>query len=225
MAGGSGLTTIELESRLSVPIEVAFDLARSVDAHLLSAAETGEEVVAGKTTGLLELGDEITWRARHLGVRQELTSRITAFDRPRWFRDSMVRGAFARFDHDHVFEPASGGTRMVDRFDFTSPLGPIGRLVDLVFLGGYMRRFLDRRNRHLGELADSGQWRDLLVDGSSDRRDGSRGKPASARVREPVDGLVADLGCLGLRRLGEVANEATRRDGVPARESSTADRA
>ena len=55
------------------------------------------------------MGEEVTWSAKHFGVRQRLTSRITAFERPRRFRDSLVRGAFARFDHDHIFEPTETG--------------------------------------------------------------------------------------------------------------------
>lgn len=60
----------------------------------------------------------MTWEATHFGVRQRLTSHITAFDRPRHFRDSMVAGAFRRFDHDHWFDAdGRGGTVMRDAFD------------------------------------------------------------------------------------------------------------
>jgi len=102
---------------------VCFDLARSVDAHIESTRDTGERAVAGVTSGLLGLGDEVTWRARHFGISQELTSRITAFERPLHFRDVMVRGAFRRFVHDHHFEMLHTGTRMVDVVDYSAPLG------------------------------------------------------------------------------------------------------
>src|SRR6185437_16578776 len=101
---------IELSLLVAAPPSRCFDLARSIDAHVQSAAATGERAVGARTSGLLALGDEVTWRARHLGVWQELTSRITVFERPLHFRDTMVRGAFARFDHDHYFEPVNDGT-------------------------------------------------------------------------------------------------------------------
>ena len=110
--------------------------------------------MGGKTSGLLDLGDEVTWEARHFGVKQRLTSRITAFDRPRHFRDSMVKGAFRRFDHDHYFEQAPGGTRCRDVFDFDAPLGPLGWLAEHLFLERYMRRFLETRCRLLKDLAE-----------------------------------------------------------------------
>ena len=67
-----------------------------------------------------------------------MTSKIVLFDRPRHFRDSMIRGAFARFDHDHTFEPHAGGTRMTDDFDFTAPLGVLGTIVDTLVLHRYL---------------------------------------------------------------------------------------
>lgn len=149
---------IELDLRIAAPRERVFDLARSIDAHVASTPGTDERPVAregGKTGGLMSLGDEVTWRARHLGVVQHLTSRIVAYDRPRHFRDSMVRGAFARFDHDHIFEEEGpDATLMRDVFDFSSPLGPLGRAVDSLVLERYMRRLLVRRAQILKELAE-----------------------------------------------------------------------
>lgn len=108
------MATIELSLHVNAPPARCFDLARSIDAHTYSTASTRERVVGERQSGLLALGDAVTWRARHFGMSQELTSRITAYDRPRHFRDSMIRGAFARFDHDHFFIPADGGTLMRD---------------------------------------------------------------------------------------------------------------
>ncbi len=113
-------------------------------------------------TGLLELGDEVTWEATHFGVRQRLTSRITRFDRPIYFRDSMVRGAFARFQHDHFFEEASRHTLAHDRIDFTSPLGLLGRFADLVCVERYMRRFLHERAEAVRRIAETELWRAYL---------------------------------------------------------------
>jgi ligand-binding SRPBCC domain-containing protein len=149
---------IELCTRIAAPPERCFDLARSVDLHVRSTAATGERAVGGKTAGLLELGDEVTWRARHFGVRQSLSGRITAYDRPRHFQDTMLRGAFRRLLHDHFFDPADGGTVMRDVFEYAAPLGPLGRLAERLFLTAYMRRFLEARNRELKAVAESDDW-------------------------------------------------------------------
>ncbi len=68
----------------------------------------------------------------------------------------MVRGAFKEFTHVHEFVPDSGGTHMVDTFQYTAPLGLLGTLADALFLYGYMRRLLHARSLHLKQLAESG---------------------------------------------------------------------
>jgi len=136
-----------------------FDLSRSVELHMASTAHTGERAVAGVTSGLMTLGQEVTWRARHFGIWQHLTSRITAFERPFHFRDSLVRGVFQRFDHDHFFEQRGEITVMRDVFDFQSPLGILGHIADRLFLIEYMRRFLLTRHALIKTVAETEQWR------------------------------------------------------------------
>jgi ligand-binding SRPBCC domain-containing protein len=140
---------ILLETWIGAPIELCFDLARNVEAHVASTARTGERAVGGVASGLMGLGDEVTWEAVHLGFRQRLTARITRMEPPRLFVDEMVRGAFHSFSHTHEFREVRGGTLMVDRFDYTSPLGWLGVLADKLFLERHMQRFLERRAAYL----------------------------------------------------------------------------
>lgn len=149
---------IELLTVIEAPIERVFDLCRSVEAHVATTGGTGERAIGGRTTGLLDLDDEVTWSARHFGWRWQLTSRITAFDRPRHFRDSMVAGPFARFDHDHTFEAHGAATHVRDVFDFTSPLGLLGHIADGLVVTRHMRRFLERRMEDIRRLAESQAW-------------------------------------------------------------------
>ena len=132
-----------------------FDLARDVELHQRSTAASGERAVGGVTSGLLGPGDEVTWEATHFGVRQRLTSRVTEFEPPHRFVDEMVRGAFARFRHEHQFLAVDGATEIVDIFDYASPLGPLGGLADRLFLWAYMTRLLRTRNGYLKREAES----------------------------------------------------------------------
>ena len=95
------MPVIELFTVIDAPMERVFDLARSIDLHTDSTAGTGERAVGGVTSGLIGAGQEVTWRARHFGVWQSLTVRITAFERPTHFADAMLRGAFRRMEHHH----------------------------------------------------------------------------------------------------------------------------
>jgi ligand-binding SRPBCC domain-containing protein len=147
---------IELFTFINAPAEMCFDLARDIDLHIASTQGTDEKAVLGVTSGLISLGEEVTWEATHFGFRQRLTSRITSFDRPRHFRDSQVSGAFRRFDHDHFFTVNSGGTVMRDVFDYESPLGLLGRCADRWFLRSYMSRLLKKRAHVIKAAAETG---------------------------------------------------------------------
>jgi ligand-binding SRPBCC domain-containing protein len=153
---------IDISTEIMAPMQRVFDLSRSVDLHAASTADTGEHPVAGVTSGLMSPGQEVTWRARHFGIWQNLTSRITAFDPPIHFRDSLVRGAFRRFDHDHFFSQRGQITTMRDVFDFQSPFGIVGRLADCCVLTRYLRHFLLTRNEAIKQAAETAQWERYL---------------------------------------------------------------
>ncbi|MFL5539635.1 MAG: SRPBCC family protein [Longimicrobiaceae bacterium] len=156
------MITIELRASIAASPERVFDLSRSIDLHRRSMARSREEAVAGRTSGLIGMGETVTWRARHFGVRQRLTVRISGYERPRWFRDELVRGAFATMVHDHHFDPVDGGTEMRDVFRFSAPAGPIGRVIERLVLKRYMTRLLAHRNAAIKAAAEGDEWRKLL---------------------------------------------------------------
>jgi ligand-binding SRPBCC domain-containing protein len=149
------VTRIRLTTQINAPRDRVFDLARNIEVHESSTAGTNEKAIRGVTSGLIGLGQEVTWRARHFGVVQELTVRITQFDRPNHFQDVMISGAFKSMRHDHTFVEQPTGTLMIDQFDFEAPLGWLGRFAEWLVLERYMRRFLLRRNQILKAIAES----------------------------------------------------------------------
>ena len=150
------MPTIVLHTEINAPRETVFDLARSIDLHVESTSATNEEVIAGRTSGLIRLGETVTWEATHFYIRQQLTVRMEQFDRPVHFRDSMVSGAFSRFDHDHNFTDNGGSTLMMDSFDFTSPLGLLGHMANYLFVTRHMRKLLVTRNALIKTVAENG---------------------------------------------------------------------
>jgi len=154
---------IKLETLINAPLEICFDLSRSIDLHKISTARTNERAIDGVTSGLIGQGQFVTWKARHLGITQKLTTKITEFDRPVYFVDEMTKGAFKRFRHEHHFkESSSSGTLMIDYFDYTSPFGLLGKLADVLFLKVYMTKLLLKRNEVIKEFAESGKWKEVL---------------------------------------------------------------
>lgn len=149
------MPVIIVETRIRAPIDVVFDLARDPAAHAQQSAFTGERVVEpGKTSGLLELGDLLTFEGRHLGVRQRLTVKITEMQPPRRFVDEGVRGAFTRLRHEHEFQVDDGVTVMRDVIEWTSPFGLLGRIADALFVTRHMRWFVTEKQSRLKATAE-----------------------------------------------------------------------
>jgi ligand-binding SRPBCC domain-containing protein len=146
--------TITIETLISAPVERCFDLARDLDLHTRSMAHTNEVAVGGRMSGLIELGEEVTWRARHFGVTQPFTSRITAYDRPRHFQDAMQRGAFRSFVHDHFFLSDGRQTTMTDVLVFAAPLGILGVIAEKLVLRRYLDRLLRARAQTIKAAAE-----------------------------------------------------------------------
>lgn len=153
---------IEIKTEIKADKEIVFDLSRSIDLHKISTEHTNERAISGKTSGLIEMNESVTWRARHFGIYQNLTSKITEFERPHYFVDEMQKGAFSKFKHEHHFLDLNGGTLMIDYFDYKSPFGILGRLADRLFLQKYMTDLLQTRNRIVKEFAESEKWKQII---------------------------------------------------------------
>jgi len=148
------MPTLEVATEIRATRERCFDLARDIGVHTRSLAGSDELAVAGRASGLIALGEEVTFRARHFGLVHEHTARITAFEPPRHFRDSMVRGRFRVFEHDHLFEELEGLTVMRDIVRFESPFGLLGAAVDRMVLARYLRRVLEQRGQFIRTEAE-----------------------------------------------------------------------
>ena len=156
------MTTIQLTTKINAPIERCFLLSLSVDLHQLSTAETNERAIAGVTSGLMKLNDVVTWRAKHFGIYQNFTSKISAYEFPKYFISEMVEGAFKKLHHQHLFEWQDNQTTMTDIFAFDAPFGIFGKVFSRLVLKNYMKGFLIKRNDTIKRIAESDEWKKLL---------------------------------------------------------------
>jgi ligand-binding SRPBCC domain-containing protein len=149
------MPVFEFVTEIKAPIEVCFNVARSIDVHKESMVESNEKAIGGVTSGLIGPGEEVTWQATHFGIRQKLSSVITGFQFPYYFRDEMTKGPFKSIKHDHLFEKKGEITIMRDRFEFESPLGLLGKIFNRLVLDKYMKTLILRRNHVLKAHAES----------------------------------------------------------------------
>ncbi|MEZ2370296.1 SRPBCC family protein [Arthrobacter sp. RCC_34] len=143
------------EIRIAARPEDVFGLSLDVDAHTRSMAGSGERAVAGVMTGRMGPGDTVTWQARHFGVPLRMTSQITEHREPSHFVDEQLRGPFRFWRHEHHFTADDGGTLLSDVITFAAPLGPLGRLAELLVLRWYMPQLIRQRNEFLKAAAEA----------------------------------------------------------------------
>ena len=147
------MTRIVIDTVIRAPVELCFELARDVAVHAKSAAFSGERLVEpGRMSGLLELGDLVTFEGRHSGARQRFTTKIIQVEPPHIFVDEMVHGAFYSLTHVHEFHPHQTGTFMRDTLEWQAPLG---WLADALFLKRHMDWFVRTKQQHLKAIIES----------------------------------------------------------------------
>ena len=140
------MPTIKIITEINSDPKTVFDLSRNIDFHIESAEGTSEQAIAGKTSGLIELDESVTWEAIHFGMKQQMTTKITHFNSPTFFVDEMTKGIFKSFIHEHHFEKTDNATKMIDVLTYQAPLGFLGKIADFFFLKAYLTHFLKVRN-------------------------------------------------------------------------------
>ncbi|AWO02268.1 cell division protein [Chitinophaga alhagiae] len=153
---------IHLTTVIHAPLPRVFDLSRSITLHKRSMEHLKEEAIRGRTSGLIELNETVTWRAKHLNKMRELTTRITSMQKPHYFCDEMEKGDFTFMKHEHHFKEIENGTIVIDIMEFGTPYGRMGRWLERLYLRKYMKRLLQLRNKIIKEYAESEKWRVIL---------------------------------------------------------------
>ena len=157
------MPTIHLTTFVAAPVDVVFNLSRSIDLHKKSMIHYKEEAVAGIRFGLIEKEETVTWKAKHFFKTRFLRVKITDMKKPDHFTDEQVEGNFKMMKHEHHFKPCDNGTILIDQFYFESPFGAMGKLFNSLYLTNYIKRLLEQRNKTIKDYAETEKWMRLLI--------------------------------------------------------------
>ena len=146
-------------------MERCFQLSTSIEVVALTL---GMRPVEGKLGGMVAAGDRLLWRGWKFGLPQLHETLITGFRHPEgaepaFFQDTMGRGRFATFQHDHLFTPTQMGTLLEDELRFSMPLGWAGEMVGKLVMVPHIQGLLRRRFGLLKRLAEDEGWREYLT--------------------------------------------------------------
>jgi ligand-binding SRPBCC domain-containing protein len=154
--------TISDSVYINAPIDRCFLLSTNIE---LVGKTLGMKSIEGKTSGMIEPDDRLLWAGWKFGFPQMHESLITRYDRPDFFQDTMRRGRFKRYQHDHYFYEMDERTVLNDKIRFIMPLGFVGRLVGQFVLVPYLSRKLRRRLVTLKWVAEHrAEWEKYLPD-------------------------------------------------------------
>jgi ligand-binding SRPBCC domain-containing protein len=113
-------------------------------------------------TGLIAGGSRVKWTGWKFGLPAYHETLITEYDRPHFFQDSMAKGMFTSFSHDHRFDEVDGQTLMIDIVRFSLPLGPLGKAVGKAVVVPHVLGLLLRRFQLLKRIAESDDWKQYV---------------------------------------------------------------
>lgn len=81
---------------------------------------------------------------RFITVRWEALH--TAYDPPRMFEDTQVKGPFRSWRHRHIVEPHAEGALLRDELEYEPPLGVLGRLGAPLLIVPRLQKLFDYRH-------------------------------------------------------------------------------
>lgn len=157
MAIDSHLFVVRDEAVVSAPIERCFALST----HLAVVEMTlVMRPVRGKLEGAVVGGDTVRWRGWKWGLPHEHESLIEAYDPPLFFRDRMIAGRFAAFEHDHRFKSLEDGKVLLqDEVRFAMRWGAAGLMIGRGVVMPHVRKLVGERFALIKRLAEGEEWR------------------------------------------------------------------
>jgi len=93
----------------------------------------------------LEAGARIDYQLTLYGISLKWATLIESWEPPNQFVDVQLRGPYRMWRHTHRFVSEGAGTRIVDDVEYELPLGPLGRLVDVLWTRREVARIFSYR--------------------------------------------------------------------------------
>jgi len=160
MEGSARKFIVQDELAVRAPIERCFSLST----HLAIVEMTlAMRPVSGRLTGAVAAGDTVRWRGWKWGLLHFHESLIEAFDPPVFFRDRMLAGRFAAFEHDHSLkELADGSVLLRDEVRFGMRWGAAGLMMGRRIVLPHIRKLMRDRFALIKRMAEGDEWRDYV---------------------------------------------------------------
>ena len=152
------MTRIKVTTTINTPIEIVFNNCRNIDIHQYSASKTNEKAIEGRTSGLINKGETVTWKGKHFGIYLKHQSIITKMDFPNYFVDEQLKGHFKSFKHQHFFTQKENQTIMTDILEYKTPFGFFGKIFNRLLLKNHLTKFIQNRNKIIKQITEKDSY-------------------------------------------------------------------
>lgn len=131
----SGIFTLEVEQKLPISMEEAWDFFSSpVNLKEITPSHMGFQITSGES-GRMYPGQIITYRVAPLpGIKVNWVTEITHVEEHKFFVDEQRFGPYAMWHHEHHFEQQTDGIFMTDKVSYKIPFGALGRIAQPIFV-------------------------------------------------------------------------------------------
>jgi ligand-binding SRPBCC domain-containing protein len=93
----------------------------------------------------LAAGARIDYQLKLYGIPVKWATLIESWEPPNEFVDVQLRGPYRLWRHTHRFLAEGTGTRILDDVAYELPLGPLGRMVDVLWTRREVAKIFDYR--------------------------------------------------------------------------------
>lgn len=152
------MTRIKVTTTINTPIEIVFNNCRNIDIHQYSASKTNEKAIEGRTSGLINKGETVTWEGKHFAFKIQHESIISEMDFPTYFVDEQLKGHFKNFKHQHFFIKKENLTIMTDILEYETPFGFFGKLFNRLLLKNHLTKFIQNRNKIIKQITEKDSY-------------------------------------------------------------------
>lgn len=141
---------LRTEQFLPISLEDAWDFfSTPINLDAITPPELKFRILSD-VSGKMYPGQIIQYRIQAIpGIWQSWLTEITHVVEREYFIDEQRFGPYKFWHHRHSFESVSGGVMMRDHIHYALPLGPLGAIVNAVYVGRQVRHIFNYRHQIL----------------------------------------------------------------------------
>ncbi len=148
--------TLKRKQELPISIKQSWEFFSDPNnLKLITPPSLGLEITSEIETEIYE-GMIITYKVKPVpGITTTWVTEITHINKPHFFIDVQRIGPYKLWHHQHFFNESDNGTVAEDLIHYAVPFGPLGNLLNSIYIRGNLDNIFNYRNEVLNSIFNS----------------------------------------------------------------------